>query len=589
MSIKKYFNQIDRNTGRLTKKAEKRVLSAYRSSLKELRALMSAQYSKYAVGEQLTFSEMAKYNRKEKMFKEIQSEINRMTRGKAATTRQMAGDIYEQSYYRAGFALEKGTQAKLSYTQLPREQIAASVQNPISGLGLNERISRNRQLLISRCREQITQGMVQGEGYVKMTARIKDVYDKDATGAMRILRTEGHRNQQMGTADSIEHAEELGVKVKKIWDATVDGDTREDHADMDGREADKDGLFTLPDGSRGEAPGLTGEASQDINCFPGDMYVYSPNKLKAATKRYYQGKLVRIKTASGIDVSATPNHPILTDKGWVGIGSIKEGDNVVNATFRNTSIGSPNPNNSPTTFTEAFSFANIMSSGLIKRIAGVRPQFHGDGFEGQVYVVPLKSKLRNTLKSLLTYTALQLKFSSTEFRKLSLFSNGGLIHLFRVSFSSSNRIMGSLRKSFAFFFRSVSHSVIHCLASIPGFNIFRKKNTPNNSTGYIENFCKGLFRLSREVSLDKVVSVDSSNFCGHIFNLHVNNSWYITNAIVPQNSRDVKGLVSHNCRCSVRAEIDGYKPEFRRTREEGIIPYETYREWEENRLGKGGT
>ena len=266
MSIRKYFNQIDKNTGRLTKRAERQVLAAYSQSLRAIRSEMSDIYSKYAIGEQLTFSEMAKYDRNEKMFKSIQNEINRMTRGNAATTRQMAGNIYEQSYYRAGFALEKGTQAKLSYTMLPAEQIKASVQNPISGLRLNDRISRNRQQLIIRVREQITQGMVQGEGYVTMTSRIKDVYDRDATSAMRILRTEGHRNQQMGTVDSIEHAENLGVKTLRVWDAAIDGRTREDHAQMDGEKVKKGELFTLPDGSTAEAPGLSGVAEQDINC-----------------------------------------------------------------------------------------------------------------------------------------------------------------------------------------------------------------------------------------------------------------------------------------------------------------------------------
>lgn len=34
-----------------------------------------------------------------------------------------------------------------------------------------------------------------------------------------------------------------------------------------------------------------------------------------------------------------------------------------------------------------------------------------------------------------------------------------------------------------------------------------------------------------------------------------------------------------NCRCRVRAQIKGYEPNLRRTREQGIIPYQTYTEW----------
>lgn len=37
-----------------------------------------------------------------------------------------------------------------------------------------------------------------------------------------------------------------------------------------------------------------------------------------------------------------------------------------------------------------------------------------------------------------------------------------------------------------------------------------------------------------------------------------------------------------NCRCRERFEIEGYAPQLRRTREQGIIPYQTYEQWENN-------
>jgi hypothetical protein len=35
-----------------------------------------------------------------------------------------------------------------------------------------------------------------------------------------------------------------------------------------------------------------------------------------------------------------------------------------------------------------------------------------------------------------------------------------------------------------------------------------------------------------------------------------------------------------NCRCRLRFEIEGFEPAIRRTREGGIVPYQTYEEWE---------
>jgi SPP1 gp7 family putative phage head morphogenesis protein len=40
---------------------------------------------------------------------------------------------------------------------------------------------------------------------------------------------------------------------------------------------------------------------------------------------------------------------------------------------------------------------------------------------------------------------------------------------------------------------------------------------------------------------------------------------------------------SINCRCTTRYEIEGYAPTLRRTREEGLIPYQTYNEWRPRR------
>ena len=39
-----------------------------------------------------------------------------------------------------------------------------------------------------------------------------------------------------------------------------------------------------------------------------------------------------------------------------------------------------------------------------------------------------------------------------------------------------------------------------------------------------------------------------------------------------------------NCRCGVRAEVEGHSPKFRRERGRGIVPYRTYDEWKNNRV-----
>jgi len=46
--------------------------------------------------------------------------------------------------------------------------------------------------------------------------------------------------------------------------------------------------------------------------------------------------------------------------------------------------------------------------------------------------------------------------------------------------------------------------------------------------------------------------------------------------------RDLPAEESINCRCRTRFEVDGYAPQLRRTRDQGVIPYQTYDEWKKN-------
>ena len=245
---------------------EREVLRSYRRSLHSVREQMSDIYLKYSVAGSLTYAEMTKYNRLNLMFDNLAGEIKAMSARNGFKIRRLSGDIYEEAFYRGAFTIEKSAQAKIGFYKLRPEEIRAAVQMPLSGLTLNERLARNRADIIIRVREQVTQGLIQGESYPKMGRRITEVFNKDAEKALRVARTEAHRCQSMGIKKSFDEAEEKGVNLKRTWDAAADDRTREDHLSMDGREPDEDGLYTLPDGSRGEAPGLTGEASQDINC-----------------------------------------------------------------------------------------------------------------------------------------------------------------------------------------------------------------------------------------------------------------------------------------------------------------------------------
>ena len=68
--------------------------------------------------------------------------------------------------------------------------------------------------------------------------------------------------------------------------------------------------------------------AENADCLPGDALVsISPvwADVKRAVRRWYQGEMVDVTTAGGHVLSTTPNHPVLTNRGWIPLGSINRG------------------------------------------------------------------------------------------------------------------------------------------------------------------------------------------------------------------------------------------------------------------------
>lgn len=64
-------------------------------------------------------------------------------------------------------------------------------------------------------------------------------------------------------------------------------------------------------------------------CFPGSTRIVPLGELRAVVKRPYHGDVVIITTASGKEVRATPNHPVLTARGWRPANEVRPGADVL--------------------------------------------------------------------------------------------------------------------------------------------------------------------------------------------------------------------------------------------------------------------
>jgi SPP1 gp7 family putative phage head morphogenesis protein len=100
------------------------------------------------------------------------------------------------------------------------------------------------------------------------------------------------------------------------YNAVLDARTRPSHAAMDGRvfRAD-DPVWQAIRPPRG------------YNCFPaGERVDCTP---AGGSKALYSGQIIEIRTFGGNRLAVTPNHPVLTEHGWIAAGQIEEGDNLI--------------------------------------------------------------------------------------------------------------------------------------------------------------------------------------------------------------------------------------------------------------------
>jgi hypothetical protein len=262
------LKQADLRAAKITIKQERELTKVYKLALAEIKKKIAAIYEKY--GDDVRYSDLVAYNRLTNLEHQIAGEIKKLTNENIKITTSTIKDIYSEQFYRAGFAFEQSLGAKLGFGLLNPDLIKASVINPLDRIKWTDRMKDNAQTFVKQIRSELTQGLIQGEGYGKISKRIIDKTGINAGKVIRIVRTEGHRVQNAGSLlayDKVQAAaERLGLKTAKVWVATLDNKTRDSHGAMDGQEADSEGMFTFPSGETTPAPGIQGSPEEVINC-----------------------------------------------------------------------------------------------------------------------------------------------------------------------------------------------------------------------------------------------------------------------------------------------------------------------------------
>jgi hypothetical protein len=427
------------------------------------------------------------------------------------------------------------------------------------------------------------------------------VFGTIAKRAQVVFQTEVKRTQNIATNDRIKQAATQIKDLKKRWIHTHIGIPRPYHLLMHGTTINVNELFTLK-GADGniyeiEAPhDPILPAGEVVNCFIGKTMTDARN-IKKIFRQKYSGQLLTINTAAGNEISVTPNHPILTEKGFVKASILNEGMNILRCPFGQKMImGNPDVNNAPVKLEEIYNSVARKRKG--ERVASTNMDFYGDiSSDGKIDIINIDGLLRNGYYSNISQIIGKKNLTSPNFIQTFFSNKCPLTYFFVRTFRATHRIMIRLHLMFSLSwrhlfpfknFRFASISIIDVLrfeessqtdsrkfvfvrkifdrltGKILGNNIVRNRNflssgfdapkfqVPDESFIIDLKFKTDILdRLTSNVFSDKITSIVLHNVDSiYVYTLETLESIYKANTII-----------ASNCRCFVTPYVERFKNE----------------------------
>lgn len=519
-------------------------------------------------------SQMAMGKRWENMRDTIATDLANADKIASKIVNDNIPDAYALGHNWGTYEVESGIGINTSYTLYNHAAVEELLKDdpnllPKSKVKIPKDKLWNRRHLDSA----ITQGILQGESIPDIAKRLETVTDMNHKAALRNARTMTGSAQNAGHYASYKRAEDMGIDIEKQWLATMDERTRTSHRYLHGEtqkmeDEFSNGLMYPKDPS--------GEPEEVYNCFIPETNIGVDSKIIRSYKHRYEGEVISIKSSMGVNFTCTPNHPILTDRGWVKAKFLNKGDNLIVTSCIDNEVSRRNPYINHA-FPRIDTIHELFYKFGGKRTSALRVNFHGDIPTSEVEIITQKRFLWSDV-----YTCIRKCINKFLFKDANIsfsckcpFAE----HFGRVVHTTFGNISG-VCKSFSIFRRCLSHANIHGLGTITDSNVIFGKNTLNNLPTNVVLPSEIKNRLASKIFVDNVVSVERSYFSGHVYNLQTDDNYYFVNSSISKNDGNNNGImaIAHNCRCRMISNVKGYRRNLQDMYDESLMGM-SYEEW----------
>lgn len=314
-------------------------------------------------------------------------------------------------------------------------------------------------------------------------------------------------------------------------------------------------------------------------CFPAGVEVSGPATL-AATRRWYKGELVTIRTASGKNLPVTANHPILTDRGWIPANLLQPGDHLVRSLLGQgaTPLVVPHERQVPAKIED---LAGPHGVATFRGVPTTPQDFHGDGGDGEVDVVLADRFLRRGFDASLFQPDAELALAFRVVAAALLSSNRPFDQPLRRVLHAAHRIVRGGDLEGALGVRHPGRSVYPGGRTAADLNVLLHQAAADDRAADLVGPSQGQFafaggvpsrdfsvrdgdlatrwdapaepftiegaagyagrgkdlreRLADQVALDRIVDVSRVEWSGHVYNLTSAEGWFSANGVIVSN------------------------------------------------------
>lgn len=442
----------------------------------------------------------------------------------------------------------------------------------------SDRIWMYQDMMKAELSKLLQEGMIQGRNPRQLASHLQKLFGVSKADAQRLMRTELARVQTETQKQSFERNGFTKYEFIAL------GSACEICKAIDGKHYDVEKMM----------PG-TNAPPMHPNCVLPNTKIIAPD-MEAMMKSEYLGDVIEIGTSNGTSLTVTPNHIVLTSRGWVRAKNLVKGDKVVYYSSRTKPMIETDPADDDSVITVEQLFTTLVKSSSMSAfsVPVSAKDLKSDVVpDSKVDVVFIDSKLRGELDSSTKKLISDVLLVRTSVgNKRALPANCTLAELLVGISLASDGIMSGKRVADILFSGSLTHRELISLrlpsdydtrlnktatydasadAKLFGKSVFAdsgsvhgsdfsdvevnlgsmKGNSASLKTTFNSRFrdtvglCDLISAFSEIISFDDVTFVSNKFYSGHVYDASSLSTLYISN-----------GIITSNCRCSVAAWED---------------------------------